>query len=533
MQYSKNVSYYIKRSVSVLFAAVLIVGVGLPCTTYLSDSGLNVSAAESTASETDLKNKSYVNSTSLKLGETVRITGKASGGSGTYRYSFYFKRITSANWNSIGTENGISRSAVFKPVSAGIFDVRIDIKDSTGTVVSKYIVVEASSGKFENISALNRNIITDLSVPIKLYGLGVGGSGDYTYAYYFKRSVNNSWKILGTEFSTQKEVRLYPTVFADYDIMIKARDEKTKEILSKTFTVTSNKTEALVNLSTISTETVKPGESVKLTGKVSGGKAPYRFTYQFKRQNNTKWNTIGQADTDFMKAVLTPASSAVYDIRVTVKDADNKESVKMFTLASYNIENNSTIDKAEVNAGNQITITADTSGGAGNSRYSYYYKKSADSQWTAIGEEQSESSSAVFIPEQAGNYDILVKVLDSSGIVTEKDFSVTVNEKLENFSSINGTVIKKGSTVELTGAASGGAGEYKYSYYYQKMGNMNWYTMGDELTTDTFKKFSPSSASVYTFKVVVTDKINDKSEKTFVVTVKSSGSDELPIIPAT
>lgn len=530
---SKKIKRIARKSASIMIVSALMAGTFFTCAAEFPNLDLIVSAADSSETGTQLINKSYVNSVSLKLGETVRIKGKAEGGSGTYLYSYYFKRTTSANWNLLGTEFSTAKSAIFKPVSSGIFDVRVDIKDSDGTVVSKNIKVEASSGEFENISALNRNVINDLSLPIRLYGLGVGGSGNYSYAYYFKRSVNEKWNKIGTEFGKQKEVRLYPTAFAGYDIMIKVKDDETRKIVSKNFTVNPGKTESLSNESFISDTAVKVGQTVKLTGKASGGKAPYTYTYQFKRTTNAKWNNIGNTDTTSLKALLTPTAAAEYDVKITVKDADNNKSEKTFTLSSFNIVNESEIDKEVINLGNEVTVTAKTSGGSGNSKYSYYYKKNTDQEWTLNGTEYSDETYSLIKPEETGEYDIMVKVKDDSGLITEKTFSITVNDELSNLSTIDRSVIKKGNTVTITALAQGGTGEYTYSYYYQQLGSLNWYSIGDENTSAITKTFSPSSAVTYKFKVIVTDSIGDQAEKSFVVTVKSSGSDELPIIPAT
>ena len=66
------------------------------------------------------------------------MIGKAVGGKGEYRYSFYFKRATNTNWKLLGEKFTDKASARFKPTAVGTYDIRIDVKDSSGTIVKKY-----------------------------------------------------------------------------------------------------------------------------------------------------------------------------------------------------------------------------------------------------------------------------------------------------------------------------------------------------------------------------------------------------------
>ncbi len=478
-----------------------------------------------------LKNNSTVSSKAVKVGDTVRLTAKASGGKTAYRYAFYFKRKTSANWNVLGTEFGTAKTATFKPVSAAIYDVRVDIKDASGQLASKSFTVTADSGVFENISALNREQFSDLTTPIRLYGLGIGGQGIYSYAYYFKRSVNSKWNPIGTVFGTQKEVRFYPTAYTSYDLMICVKDE-TGTVLSKTFTITSDKADPLENTSTLQKNAVLAGSPVVLNGSAKGGTAPYKYTYRFKRKTNTTWKTIGTADTKNVKSSITPTSAGEFEFEIIVTDATGKTVTKHLEASVYDIRNESTLINDTVKLGSSVVVSSKASGGLGDYRYACYYRKSGETKWQNVGTEWTESTAANVVPDEAGVYELKSSVRDASGVVVDKTWQFTVYTDLENTSSVNHTTIEKGSTVVVTGAAEGGYGEYSYAYYYKKADASSWYTIGTEFTSNTEAKLTPSSITTYEFKVVVKDEKNQTAEKIFRVTVKSSKSDELPIVPA-
>ena len=65
------------------------------------------------------------------------MIGKAVGGAGKYRYSFYFKRSTNETFKLLGTKYTANASARFKPTTKGTYDIRIDVMDKSGKVERK------------------------------------------------------------------------------------------------------------------------------------------------------------------------------------------------------------------------------------------------------------------------------------------------------------------------------------------------------------------------------------------------------------
>ena len=478
-----------------------------------------------------LKNTSNISAAEVRTGESVKLTAKCTGGKADYKYAFYFRRKNNTKWNVIGTEFGKASTASFRPTSAAIYDVRIDIKDASGQSASKSFTVSSSNGEFENISTISTDYITKAQTPVRLNGMAVGGSGKYSYAYYFKRASNTKWNSIGTVYGSQTSVTLTTTALTYYDVMISIRDEESGKVVSKTFQIKSSIPEALKNESNVAAESLKLGESVVIKGAASGGIASYKYTYQFKRKKNTSWKTLGSAKTTSTTASFKPLEADKYDVRVTVTDSAGNEVVKDFSVTTYDIVNTSTVDKTSAVIGTAFRITGSISGGTNNIRYSYYYRKAGTSSWTTV-KEKTTSSTADITPVQSGSYELYVVITDGTGITADKTFNVTVYDELQNTSTINATVIKKGNSIILTGSATGGTGNYTYAFYYRKEGNQTFVPIGKEFDGRTKDGMTPSGISNYEFKVVVKDDSGATAEKIFNVTVKPSGRDELPIIPA-
>ncbi len=117
-----------------------------------------------TKDEIPLKNNSKVSSTNITLGSSVKITGSATGGISPYTYSYYFKKDTDKNWvtKKLNTKDS---SETFKPESAVLYNVKVVVKDSKGTVSEKIVDVNVKN-KF-TISETSASIGVGESLTLK------------------------------------------------------------------------------------------------------------------------------------------------------------------------------------------------------------------------------------------------------------------------------------------------------------------------------------------------------------------------------
>lgn len=282
---------------------------------------------------TDLTNTSSVSSTSVQAYQPVTITGSATGGTAPYKYWFSYKKSTETEYTVLGEQYGSATTATFYPAVAGTYNVIVRVKDAKNKVAKTSFTVKATSSTstLKSASTINNTTIT-LGNPVRLTGKATGGKGSYTYAFYFKRSSNTMWKTLGTEFSSTSTAKVTPTSDGYYDFRILVKDS-TGIAVTKTFKVTVKKANtALTNTSTVSATSVKSGTAVKLTGKATGGTAPYKYAFYYKRTENSSWKTIGTAYGTATSGSFTPTSSGTFDVKVSVKDNAGKIVTKSFTV---------------------------------------------------------------------------------------------------------------------------------------------------------------------------------------------------------
>lgn len=105
------------------------------------------SLAKSMRVSDNLVNTSGFDSPIFKVGDTITIIGSAIGGKVPYTYDFYIKRGTAVNWSRREPDQD-DNVINLRPTSATSYQIKIDVTDSDGEIVSKIVsfsVVSASS----------------------------------------------------------------------------------------------------------------------------------------------------------------------------------------------------------------------------------------------------------------------------------------------------------------------------------------------------------------------------------------------------
>jgi len=323
-------------------------------------------------------------------------------------------------------------------------------------------------------------------------------------------------KVLGTEKLTGLSGESYNTTaktFTGYTLSstpANASGTFTEATITVTYVYKPNSVSALTNSSKLSASSVALGGSVTVNCAASGGTSPYTYKVEYKKSSSTSYTTA-QAFSSTASVKITPAAVTTYDIKVTVKDSAGKTAAKTLSLtvsgdSTTTLTNKSTISATSIAKGKSVTVTGAATGGKTPYQYAVYYKKSTSTSYTTV-QAYKTNKTITITPAAATTYDVRVKVKDSAGTVKTKDFTVKVTAAttaLTNKSTISAATVAVGSSVTVTGAASGGTTPYQYAAYIKKSTASNFSQVRAYSTTKTIT-IKPVEAGTYTVRVKVKD----------------------------
>ena len=309
------------KVISVLLSAVMTVSSAAAVTGAVTALTEHTTVAYAAVSPS---NDSYLSTTAITKGQSVTVYGVMNGTNSKVTYAYYYKKASAEKWT---TAKGYSTAASVKitPAAAVDYLVRVDIKDSTGKILKKQMQLKVSPA-LQNQSSISGSVLQKGS-SVTLKASAKGGSGTYTYAYYWKKKSAASWVTI-SNYSSSKTASFKPASVTDYELMIKVRDSH-GAIEKKTFSL--QVVPKLVNESKISASSIAVNTSVTLTGAASGGLAPYTYSFSYQSDVRPEW-TVMHSYSSTQKLTCTMQAAGKYTILIKVKDSSGAVSSKTFSL---------------------------------------------------------------------------------------------------------------------------------------------------------------------------------------------------------
>ena len=368
-----------------------------------------------------LVNNSTLSAETVKLGATVTVSAKASGGAGSYQYNVLYKQKSQSKWTTAQAYKANTTVSI-KPENATTYDICVKVKDSNGTEVKKYFTVKVTNALQNNSTISNTEI--NLGDTITVNGKATGGTGGYTYAVYYKKTSDSKWST-AQAYKNNSTIAIKPINATTYDICVKIKDSDGTEV-KKYFNV--KVTDPMKNVSIISSTSVTLGDTITVTGKASGGTNFYVYAVYCKESQNTKWTVVQDYSSNSI-VMIKPDKATKYNICVKVKDSSGTIEKKYFDVTVNpklsELINTSKLSATSIKLGDTIQVICSAQGGTGLYQYAIYYKKINDTKWTT---KQSYSPNSItdIKPPESSVYDVCIKVKDNLNNENKKYFTLTV-----------------------------------------------------------------------------------------------------------
>ncbi len=363
-----------------------------------------------------LTNTSTLAANTVAVGSAVTVNASATGGTAPYTYAVYSKKTTDRSWATVQDFSTDAKVQITLDEEAS-YDICVKVKDISGAVVKTYLTANAIVAEaLENTSTISsENVASGDAVTIN--ASAKGGIADYTYAVYYKESTESKW-LTNQDYSSAAAVTFAPPKAVSYDLCVKVRDSS-GTIAKKYFTVKAV-SNTVTNESVLSAETIQLGSGVTVKAAAAGGTGTYTYAVFFKKTAASTWTTKQGFNTN-ATVEITPTETGSYDLCVKVKDSSGTVVKKYFIVTvTEALANTSTLSAESVSPGSGVIVRASAAGGTAPYSYAVYYKRSADPSWTTK-QNFSATSAVAITPDEAGSYDVCVKVKDSTNTI-EKSY---------------------------------------------------------------------------------------------------------------
>lgn len=275
---------------------------------------------------TELENTSDISAQEIKLGNTITVHASAAGGTGNYTYEVAYKKTYDQNWVTKQSYQENTTVSI-KPNKAEIYDIRVRVKDDSGTEKEKYFTVKVTD-VLKNSSTVSASSVI-LGDTVTINAKATGGTGEYTYAVYYKKTTDKNW-VTKQNYSTNQVITIKPAKKAEYQICVKVKDSE-GTVSKLYYNISVSEMEKLTNTTTLSANTITLGNTVKVNASAKGGKGGYTYAVYYKKTIDKNWVTK-QAYTSNQIISIKPAKKAEYQICVKVKDSEGTVSKLYFTV---------------------------------------------------------------------------------------------------------------------------------------------------------------------------------------------------------
>ncbi len=380
--------------------------------------------------------------------------------------------------------------------------------DTRGEDYRRY-TVSASTTPTEALEVISSKVEPDVGYAGDEFEISCeakGGTAPYRYKYSVTHVRTGEEMDVPADYVSDSSIKVVLTAPGEYDITIDVIDSEGNTASSGLFEAVAYE-KPLVNTSTTIPEStavvpsVNVGETITMVGSATGGKAPYTYSYYFKRSTSTNWKAVKE-NTTATKATITPTAAASYNIKIVVKDADGRTADALFMVnAVAPFTNTSSLSAEEVAVNNTVKIDASAENGTEPYTFEYFYKRSANTKWNTLKKPS-------FTPTAVAEYDIKVIATDAAGEKSEKILKLNVIEEkdpLKNEAWLNSETVQIGDDIRATGAATGGKAPYSYAFYFKRSTNTKWNLSGEEFGKTSYITVVPKTAAEYDIKVIVKD----------------------------
>lgn len=258
--------------------------------------------------------------TSTITGNQVKLSAKATGGSGKYTYKF---SVRSSEGNEFCIQNYSDKdNCIWYTGAIGKKTLSVEVKDSKGNVSKSSTSFEVKDKETSNLAVeftISPSTTVSSGQQVTLSAKATGGSGEYTYKYIICSAEGNWFRI--RDYASSNTCEWKPGATGKKTLYVDVKDSKgAYKRVALPVEVKNNLLS--LNFTANPSSTAKSGQVVKLTGVASNGDGNYTYKFIICSADGN-WFKIRDYSTD-NTCNWTPGAAGNKTLYMDVKDGSGK-----------------------------------------------------------------------------------------------------------------------------------------------------------------------------------------------------------------
>ena len=427
----------------------------------------------------------------ITVGTKVTISGTATGGNGNYTYSYLLHNKDTDAWSRLTPSFVSSNTYTWTAGSAGNREFFVEVMDSTGKVVRSSAIAVNVKAAAKPLAITGTASASSVSVGTKVVikGTAAGGNGNYTYSYLIHNKDTDTWSRLTPSFVSSNTYTWTAGSAGNREFFVEVMDSTGKVVRSSAIAVNVKAAaKPLAITGTASASSVSVGTKVVIKGTAAGGNGNYTYSYLIHNKDTDTWSRLTPSFVSSNTYTWTAGSAGNREFFVEVMDSTGK--VVRSSAIAVNVKAaakplaiTGTASASSVSVGTKVVIKGTAAGGNGNYTYSYLIHNKDTDTWSRLTPSFVSSNTYTWTAGSAGNREFFVEVKDGTGkVVRSSAISVKVtiaSQPLAVTAKSSATTFGLGTSIVITGTATGGNGSYTYSFIMHNKDTGDWYRFSD------------------------------------------------------
>ena len=250
-------------------------------------------------------------SATLDVGDTTTLTATVAPSNATN---------TKVTWTSSNTSVAtVSSAGVVTALAPGSATITAITKDGSYKATCAVTVNSNVVEPIVNTSFISQEAVVGQKIVFK--GSATGGSGEYQYAYYYRKTSDKTWTTAGTEWGTSAYATAKPGTNTVYEVCIKVRDANdTSNVVKKYLSFAANTSETSLKCYGSVYKTIyKYGTTNKITASSAGNSGTVKYKYEYRKASSWTYETIKDYTTATNVSWDAPQTGS-FTLRITAYD---------------------------------------------------------------------------------------------------------------------------------------------------------------------------------------------------------------------